>query len=180
MIYEPRIFQLKDGREVVLRSPTKEDALSLISYMRETAGESEYLLRTPEEVTLTQEQEVAFINGANESDQSLMICAFVDGELAGNCSLTSVPRKKIAHRGNVAIAIRKKFWNLGLGTLLFTELENVARTLQKTVLFLEYVEGNDRAKALYEKLGFVQSGARQQAHLLSSGYVSEITMEKIL
>lgn len=57
MIFDKKEIQLKNGAMAILRSPTEDDAASLLAYMRTTAGETPLLLRYPEECTLTLEQE---------------------------------------------------------------------------------------------------------------------------
>ena len=42
-------FRLKDGREGLLRSPEEADIPAVLEYLFVSAGESEFLLRYPEE-----------------------------------------------------------------------------------------------------------------------------------
>ena len=64
MIYEPIEIKDKLGRTVILRTPTPDDADSLIKYLKVISTETPYLIREPEEITLTHEQEVDFIKKA--------------------------------------------------------------------------------------------------------------------
>ena len=57
----------------------------------------------------------------------------------------------------VANAVRRR----GLATKLLQELLRRARTVNGESVFLEVRESNQLARALYEKLGFVQSGRRR-------------------
>ena len=59
-VFTERIMKIQ-GREYILRSAREEDAPQLIAYLKQTTAESPYLLREPEEVTLTQEREKSFI-----------------------------------------------------------------------------------------------------------------------
>ena len=59
-------FKLKDGRTAILRSANEKDAKAFIEYMKKSTGETDFLLRTPEECeTQTIEQEIDFINNCN-------------------------------------------------------------------------------------------------------------------
>ena len=49
MIIEEAKFKLKDGREAVLRSPKEEDVESTLEYLVISAGETDFILRYPEE-----------------------------------------------------------------------------------------------------------------------------------
>ena len=61
MQFDPIQFQNNLGRTVLVRSALEEDAAALLQYLRETTAETPFLLREPEEVTMTLEQEKAFL-----------------------------------------------------------------------------------------------------------------------
>ena len=98
-----------------------------------------------------------------------MILCTVDGVLAGNCQITRMNRLKTRHRGSVAIALLKEYWSLGIGTALFREMIAIAEDWGLKQLELEYIEGNDRARRLYEKMGFHTTGALPNAIRLADG-----------
>lgn len=47
MIIDDVRFELKDGREAILRSPKEEDVESTLEYLVTSAGETDYILRYP-------------------------------------------------------------------------------------------------------------------------------------
>ena len=49
MIIDEFEFVLKDGRKAVIRSPREEDIGGMLEYLRLSAGETDFLLRYPEE-----------------------------------------------------------------------------------------------------------------------------------
>ncbi len=169
MLFPEKEIPLKDGRTAILRSPTREDAKALVDYMVQTAGETDFLLRTPTECTMTAEAEAAFLQSFCDSPDSVMILCTVDGVLAGNCQITRMNRLKTRHRGSVAIALLKEYWSLGIGTALFREMIAIAEDWGLKQLELEYIEGNDRARRLYEKMGFHTTGALPNAIRLADG-----------
>lgn len=61
MIIEPMIVTDKIGRSIVLRNAEEDDAASLIKFMKITTGEPPFLIREPDEFSLTIEQEKIFI-----------------------------------------------------------------------------------------------------------------------
>lgn len=155
MQFEAKKITLKDGRNAILRPPRAEDADEMIQYMKTTAGETHFLIRTPEECTATTEQEAAYLQGILDSKHNLMIVCEVDGRIAGNCQISFKERIKSRHRGSVAIALLQEFWGLGIGTSMFEEMIAIARARDGVIqLELEVIEGNTRAIALYEKMGF--------------------------
>ena len=85
---------------------------------------------------------------------------------------------KLRHRASVAIAILRDYWGLGLGTRLMEEMIDVAQANPNIMqLELDYIEGNERAKALYTKMGFRPSGVKPNAIRLKDGrLLSEYSM----
>ncbi len=169
MVFEDKEIRLKDGRTAILRSPVPEDAGPMLEYLRQAAGETPFLMRTPEECTDTLEQEQDFIRKFRLSQEDVMLLCIVGGRLAGTCHLSRLPRLKTRHRGTVGIGLVRDFWNLGIGTAMFQELLAIARSWGLSQLELEFVEGNTRAQALYEKMGFQITGARPNAFRLPDG-----------
>ena len=89
----------KLNRTVTLRSAETEDAEALLRYIKITAGETPFLIREPDEVTLTLEQEQAFIRNKLESPGELLLIAEINGEHIGNCSVGSMGiYRRYAHR----------------------------------------------------------------------------------
>ena len=88
---------------------------------------------------------------------------------------------KTSHRATIAIAILKDYWNLGIGSAMFEELVAAAQKHGTEIMELEFIEGNERAKHLYEKFGFHVVSERPNAFKLKDGtYLSEIYMQKYL
>ena len=170
MFYMPQYHNLPDGRKVFLRFPDPElHAQPLIDFLKAACGETPFLSKDPDEITFTPEQEKAFLRNINEDPKGLMILAEVDGELAGNCSLTIGGTRRTAHRGTVGIALYQKFWGLGLGTLMLEALAGVARQKGLRFLELEVAADNLRAIRLYEKLGFAEVCRLPAAAVLEDG-----------
>ena len=156
MIFSPVTFTMKDGRTGILRSPDpKADAADLVQYLYDTAADTPFVLRTPEEIRYTVEGEERFLQNVVDSPNDCMILCEVDGHIAGNCHLSFMGKIKVRHRCSVAIALRKEFWGLGIGTAMFAEMIAMAEGREHvTVMELEFIEGNARARGLYEKMGF--------------------------
>ena len=182
MLFEPVSLTLKDGRTAVLRPPCADDAAEMIACMRDTAGETDFLLGYPEERNIPLEKEAAFLAAMAEGTNTMMIMCEVDGYLAGNCHLAFNTKIKKRHRASVAIALRKAYWGLGIGTRMFSMMVEAAQTRPGIrLLELEVIEGNSRARALYEKFGFRIVALHPNAILLKDGTVlHEYLMQKVL
>ena len=159
MIYGETETKLKNGCTLVVRNARPEDAEQMIEYLHTTAGETPFLLRDPDEVTFTVEYEQEFLQNRQENAREIMLAALVDGKLAGNCSLLSAgSMRRVKHRCHVAIALYEKYCNLGIGRILLNTLFSLAKDAGYTQMELGVIEGNERAKHVYESLGFKEYG----------------------
>ena len=182
MLFPEKQIFLKDGAPALLRPARVEDAAALIDYLVTTAGETEFIMAYPDErAGLTVEEEENLLQSVVEAPGRIMMVCEVNGELAGNCGLHVNTKRKVCHRGSIAIALYKKYWNRGIGTAMFSYLFDIARAWGLEQLELDYVEGNERGRALYEKMGFEAVTALPNAYHLSDGSSrSEIRMVRRL
>jgi len=182
MLFEEKTIILKNGQSAILRNPRVEDAKALIDFIKTTSGETEFLLRYPEEWSLTVEQEENWVKRSVESQHNLVITCFIDGEVAGNCEIGFYNGIKNRHRSVIAISVLKKYWSLGIGSAMMNELINAARNHEGTeIIELEVIEGNERGIRLYEKMGFRIMAEKPNAFKLKDGtLVKDFYMQKYL
>ncbi|MBR3294970.1 MAG: GNAT family N-acetyltransferase [Clostridia bacterium] len=173
MKVDPIEFTLKDGRTAVMRSPVENDIQDMLSYLYRSSGETEFILRYPEECDrYTYEDEKRLFESLDVSENQTMIIVTVDGRIAGASTIAWSSYEKIRHRANVSIALLKEFWGLGIGTRVFEELIRIAeKNVNITQMELDFVEGNERAEALYRKMGFQITGYTPGAIRLRDGRV---------
>ena len=171
MIYQGKTIELKDGRRAELRAPRpEEDAPAALEVFRRMAGETEFVSNYPEEIRFTAEGEAAYLKNTVDSPDNMLIVCSVEGVMAGNCQIIFLNTRKTRHRAVAMIGLQKEFWGLGIGTALFEELIAAARHRGGvTQLELEVVEGNERAIALYEKMGFTVMAEHPDAFRLKDG-----------
>lgn len=153
MYTEEYITRLND-HELLLRNAKEEDAEMLIEYLKQTCGETRFLVKEPEEITLTPEEERDFIRYQNESDENLMLLGFLDGEYVGNCSLMGNGKGRYRHRAGMGIALYQKYTGMGIGKRMIEALCRIAKEKGIEQIELEVVADNERAIALYKKMGF--------------------------
>lgn len=181
MIAADRTFLLKDGREAVLRSARPEDAKEIVEFLRQTAGESEFNIRSPEECgSYTVEGESAFIEKAAASPRCMVLLCRVGGRLAAGSVITSGKKIKTRHRAWVSLCVLREFWGLGIGSELMAEMERFAvESPQILQVELDVIDGNRMAMGLYEKCGFEKTGIIPDAVRLRDGSFRDIlTMVK--
>lgn len=176
MQIEPISITLKDGRTATLRNGKAEDAAAILRFLRTACEETDFLLRSRSECdSMTEEGEARWITGCTESPDTLMLVCEVDGEVAGNCEIVFNRGVKTHHRANIGIALMQRYWGLGIGSAMFRQLiAEAKRRKDDGVRYaeLEFIEGNSRARALYEKMGFRIVGMRPNAFILRDGSVA--------
>lgn len=99
MIIREIEFELKDGRKALLRSPREEDIEGMLEYLYISSGETDFILRYPEECKkYTPESEKKVFENWNSSENEAAIVCIVDGKIAGNCHIGWDTRIKTGHR----------------------------------------------------------------------------------
>ncbi len=180
MFIEEKKIKLKNGQICTLRTPRPDDAACAIEYMKVTAGETDFLVRYPEEVKISEEKERGFLQWMVDSEWELMIVAEVDGEFVGTSSFSPAGGKmRNRHRCSMGIALMEKVWGQGIGTAMFEILFEKAKEAGYVQMELDVVARNERAIALYEKMGFEKFGTRPRAMKQKDGtYDDEFLMVK--
>lgn len=147
---------------LVIRKATPDDAEKMLEYLNQVGGESDNLLFGLNEMQISIEQEKSFIETVNNSSKDIMLLGLVDNEIASIASFQGFGRKRIAHRGEVAISVKKEYWHRGIGTKMMESLIDFAKSAQFSIVELKVKSDNVNAIALYEKLGFERIGTHKK------------------
>ncbi|WP_026526101.1 GNAT family N-acetyltransferase [Butyrivibrio sp. VCD2006] len=182
MRIETETLTLKDGRTLTLRTPDENDAQAFIDYMVKAAEDTHFLIRYPEEISPTLEKEKEIIMENAEADDAAWFSVFDGDKVVGNCSICRYrSHLKVKHRCVFAIAIDKEYWGCGLGEILMKKSIAKAKEMGFDQLELGVYEDNERARALYRKMGFEECGILPRAYKLKDGtYVGEVSMVRFL
>lgn len=166
----------------MLRSAEPDDADDLIKYLKITSAETPYLIREPDEVAITQEQETLFINHCLDSNKSLLLIAVLNGKHIGNCSLNPIGSyERYSHRCEVAMALYQEFCGYGIGKSMLEYVLEAAKESGFEQAELEVISNNKNAIILYEKLGFKRYGSFPDNMKYANGqYISADWMMKKL
>lgn len=182
MIFQSLSVQLKDGKSAIIRNAEPKDAEELIDSLKITAAETPFLLRNPEEIGITPDKEIEFINNRKESEKDLLLVASIDGKHAGTAACMSLGEyQRYSHRCKVAIALYQRYWGLGLGKIMLNAVLEEARKMGYEQAELDVVSSNERAIALYKALGFDIYGTQRHSMKYKNGsYADEYLMMKLL
>lgn len=182
MEYANKMILLKNGRTALIRRAEEADAEMMIAYLKAVWGETRYLMREPEDITLTVEKERDILREKTGSDTELMLVAEVDGKHAGVASFNPVGvRNRASHRCSIGVTLYKAFWSIGIGTALLSEVLTAAKAAGFEQAELEVVSANAPAIGLYQKLGFTSIGTLPRALKYKDGtYADFLFMVKDL
>ena len=171
MITKEFEYTLKDGRKALIRNPKVEDVPAVLEYLYKVTSETHFLMNYPEECSkYTPEGEKALFERVNASDDEVMLLCVIGGKPAGICEITFNKKIKTRHRAQIAIALLSEYWGQGIGTRLIQELIRLAEERDYvSQMELDFIEGNVRARALYEKMGFRIVATKPNAIRLKDG-----------
>ncbi len=166
---------LRDGRAVTLRSPGPEDADTTLAFARELFRDAWRQLAHPPAFFegMTPAAQARFPAGLADHAHDFMLCAFVDGIVAGTANLAVEAASFSKHVGTLGLGVLPAFRGLGLGALLTTTLAAVAAEHGITNLLLRVRAGNAAAIRLYERLGFRRVGTLLAVARLGDGTVAD-------
>jgi RimJ/RimL family protein N-acetyltransferase len=175
-----RTFAARDGRRVVLRTPTLNDLDDLLSVINSLVEEQANIL-VDEKVT--REDELDWLSTALarlEKDETIYVIAEVDDRVVGNSELGRKTTGRDRHVGTIGIAIRDGFREIGIGTEMIKTLIDQAKSRGLKVLTISTFANNERAHHVYQKLGFVDTGRIPKKFFKEGKYIDEILMARVL
>jgi len=172
---------LKNGIEIIIRKTVKEDAQNLLDYLKIVGGESDNLTFDKNGLGLTVEQEEHYIENINSSRASAQFIGTIGHNIVCCGGVTAQSRDRTAHQSNLGISVLKEFWDIGVGTGLMEKMIEFAKETGKTeIIHLGVRADNDRAIALYKKLGFQEIGRYPKYFKIRGEYYDDILMNLYL
>ncbi len=173
-------FDLKDGREVVIRYPQSSDVEIMQQFINTASSEHTFIRMQGEQTSI--EEEEKYLNGQLEkiqNHQTVHLLAFCDGELAGSSDIHMHDRTE-KHLGTFGIIIGKDYRSQGLGKKLMKVVISEAKTNLPglEIIILEVYGQNQVAQKLYKSLGFIEYGSLPKGVLGFHGYDKGILMHK--
>jgi len=171
---KPVTVRLKDGRTIALRSMRAEDEDKLFEMFSSLSEDAVRWGLPP----YTREVIKRWISNL---PHSIAIVALHGDRIVGQASIYKIPPPRRKGVGNLGIYIHQDFQKVGLGTVMVSELLEIARKEKLHKIELGVIAENIRAFRLYEKFGFKVEGVLRDAYLGDDErYHDEIMMGLIL
>lgn len=165
---------------MVIRTIAVNDAKQFLELRKQLENESLFMLLEPEERQTTIEQQIEDIRRVVAADNQTIFVAEIDSELVGFLAVFGGSVRRNRNSASVVVGVRQLVAGQGIGTRLFLHMEKWA--LQHAIhrLELTVMTHNERAIALYTKMGFKIEGTKKHSLFVGGRYVDEHCMAKLL
>ncbi len=151
-----------------------------INELRRMPGVFENILGIPSERVKRNEDHI--VNMDSNTHQFVAVTKNQLGEevIIGTAGLTVYANHRLRHCASIGIMIHKDYQSKGVGTALMKALIDIADNwLMLVRVELTVFEDNEKAIALYEKLGFEKEGVKKLAAIRNGKYENEFLMARI-
>jgi len=168
---EPRYHELGDGRSLLIREASADDAGAVLGHVQAIAGESDFLNFGPGEFRLSEAEEAEFLRRFQASDNQIYLLGQIGEEMVATLAFSGGSRRRGRHCGEFGMSVRKDHWGLGIGSLMLDALLDWAKHSGiVTKINLRVRTDNERAIRLYTSKGFTMEGTIHRAVFLDGQY----------
>jgi len=147
------------GPDFQVRRGEAGDAAAFLAYLRKMGSETTFVSFGAEGIELSEAEEAAHIAKTNARDNALFLVAVAGGEIVGGLTFSAGTRPRLRHSGEFGVSVLREWWGRGVARALLETLLAWAReggVVRKVNLRVR--ADNERAIALYERLGFMREG----------------------
>jgi RimJ/RimL family protein N-acetyltransferase len=148
--FEPKTFQLKDGKKIIIRILTESDLNSSVNFFR-SFSESE---RTYFRTDVTKKVNVKKRIDLMKTGLVHRIIATYKNKIIADGALEFSPFEWEKHIGEIRIIIVKPFQRKGLGMIMARELYFLAAAAKVEKIVVKMMRAQEAAKCIFRKLGF--------------------------
>jgi RimJ/RimL family protein N-acetyltransferase len=170
-----RHFIVKDGWSVILRTPKWEDLDDLLEFINSLVDESADITMYKKATRQEEAEWLGRLLANVENDKLFALVAEVNGKVVANSEISQKSGYS-GHVGEIGIAIKSGYRDVGIGTEMLRTLISHAREIGLKVLRLSVFSSNSRAKHVYEKVGFKETGRITKEIFKDGKYIDEIIM----
>ena len=178
------LFEVHSGNKteeiLIIRPVDLEDARSIINLHSAIDAESDFMMFGKDERKMTVQGIRKRIGEWKRSLNSGMFVAILNGEFAGFVVLNGGTAPRSKHRAALVIGVLSAYYGKNVGTSLMKKAESFAHEVEIQRIELTVVENNERAIALYKKMGYNVEGTRPHSLKIGDQFVNELYMGKII
>ncbi|KNF10090.1 acetyltransferase, ribosomal protein N-acetylase [Gottschalkia purinilytica] len=179
-IIKSRNHKIKN-KIIEVRSAIPKDAIQIIELQKKLTTETKFMIKEPYEIVREVSVHENKLKSISEDNNSIFIVALIKNQIVGYLVMFSKNLERIKHVGSFIVGVEKKYWGIGIASLLIEEMLLWAKTVELKRIELEVVEDNIRAIELYKKYEFKIEGKKLKDHYIGEGkYLNTLVMGKII
>lgn len=179
---EKSVFTLKDGRQIIFRSITPDDAETFLKFREQVPHDSTHTMQYVG-MQFPSVEETAKRLATQQDDKVILNIGAFDGEkVIGylNFRMQNPEHPWVQHLGQFGMMVLKEYWGHGIGKKLLELQEVHARNHGITRIEAMVRVKNDRGVKLYEHSGYKIEGTRKQGAKINGESHDEYFIAKIL
>lgn len=169
-----------EGFQMIIREINVTDAAAFLRLQQQLDEETTFMLFEPGERQIKVEEQEKRIQHILDQKNQRIFVAEEESRLIGFIAGFGSNLLRTQHSAYIVIGVLQTFAGKGVGTQLMTKLEEWA--LEKGIhrLELTVMVHNERAIALYRKMGFRIEGIKKHSLFVQGKYINEYYMAKLL
>ncbi len=169
-------FKLKDDKILLVRELDKNDAKDVLKYLKKVGGETDFLTFGKDGLPYTVDQEKVVLKNIQNAERDFMMGGLIGGNLVSIGNISSFSKERLKYKGELGISVLKKYWGVGVGSIMMEYLINLCKTKNFRKINLIVYENNKRAINLYKKFGFEIEGLLSRDVYINSIFYSSYQM----
>ena len=162
---------------VQIRQARSVDADDIVTVIGTVCAERVYLLT---EHYIPTQQWKAVLRDPEDTPRCLLLVPVVNERVIGWCRVFGSAAQKTRHVADVGIGLLAPFREQGIGTALLERAISWATGLGFAKLTADTFSTNVRARALFGKVGFAETGVLHRQYKIDGLYVDQILLERFL
>ena len=171
----------REGRPFRVRAARPDDSPSLGALLAELVRDDLYILLSPEEVSTDDLRRVEEIARAESvPDRWFLGVVEVDERVVGMVDIRAAPMRRCAHVCELGIGLGGIARDRGIGTGVMQRAIEIARGMGFEKMRLFVIDGNDRARHVYDRTGFRETGRFVREVRVGDGTADLVVMERDL
>jgi RimJ/RimL family protein N-acetyltransferase len=163
---------------IVIRTASEADAASLLALRQALDAETQFMLLEPGERSGAVETQRARLASMLAAANSTVLLAVEAGGVVGFLQARGGDFRRNRHVADVVVGVLQRCSGRGVGRTLFAALDAWAPRHGITRLELTVMAHNERARRLYERVGFVVEGVKRGSLRVDGRDVDELLMAK--
>ncbi len=173
-------FKLRNDLPLLVRNAVVQDTENVLIFLKNVFSETDFLDLTSDEFSRSKKQQEDIIKFYKASSNSLMLLGIYKNDIAGILTLTGKIGIKMFHRSILGLAVKKRYWGIGIAHSLMEAAIIACANSPIIKLELEVVTTNHRAIALYKKFGFSIDGIIKYAKIYENKLYDHYIMSKLI